>query len=356
VVACARVSGTGLAAIRALAEMFTFMSRKVFMRMAFVLLLSVGCGNVSGSPADAHVEPSVDAQLPVADAPVPPADAPVDAPPVCDPTKPFGTPVLVRGLETTPASVPRLSLDERTLYFTNAGVAQSDLYVARQGSSGVFGPSQPLLSPPNSAASEYDPTLSPDGMTLWFSSDRVNGSSSLPQSLYIATRTGAGDFDNANPGALNSADTVGQQPYNMGQPYLPAAGTDLWFTSSRADGKGLADIWHATLNGSAIGVQHPATELNSNVEDSFPTVSADGLTIYFSSTRPTPGTTATKDSDIWTSHRAHVSDDFSAPVPVTELNTPMTEYPGWLSVDNCRLYMASDRAQGIRIYVATRQP
>jgi hypothetical protein len=142
----------------------------------------------------------------------------------------------------------------------------------------------------------------------------------------------------------------------MGQPYLPAAGSDLWFTSSRSDGKGLSDIWHATLNGSEIGVQHPATELNSTVEDWFPTVSADGLTIYFSSSRPAPGGTGTKDFDIWTSHRTNVNGDFPAPTPVNELNTAMSDYPGWLSVDNCRLYMSSDRMQGYRIYVATRQP
>jgi hypothetical protein len=318
------------------------------MRMGFLLLLSVaiGCGDVSVSPADAQVDSLADAQ-------VPPADALVDAPPVCDPTKPFGTPVLVRGLENTAGSVPRLSLDERTLYFTNSGASQSDLYVARLSSSGAFGPPQPLMSPPNSPVSEFDPTVSPDGMTLWFSSDRANGP--LPQSLYVATRTASSDFDNANPASLNSQDTT-LGPYVMGQPYLPATGSDVWFISSRSDGKGMSDIWRATRNGSEVGVQHPATELNSTDADFFPTVSADGLTIYFASTRPAPGGTGAKDFDIWTSHRAHVSDDFPAPTPVNELNTTMIEFPGWLSIDNCRLYMSSDRSQGGRLYVATREP
>ncbi len=352
-VVCQAAAAVSLS-IRARTDMVTFRSCKMFMRMACLPLLSIaiGCGKVSSSPADGPV-PSADAPVPSVDAPVPSVDALVDAPPVCDPTKPFGAPTLVRGLENTASSVPRLSLDERTLYFTNSGTAQSDLYFARQSVSGAFGPPQPPMSPPNSLASEYDPTVSPDGMTLWFSSDRANGP--LPQSLYIATRTASSDFDNANPGSLNSQDAA-LSPYNMGQPYLPAAGSNLWFTSSRSDGKGLSDIWHATVNGSAIGVQHPATELNSTVEDSFPTVSADELTIYFASTRPPTGASGARDSNIWTSHRARVSDDFPAPTPVDELNTIMTDYPGWLSLDNCRLYLASDRSQGFRVYVAVRQP
>ena len=54
----------------------------------------------------------------------------------------------------------------------DAGVANSDLFVAwRLSTSASFSPSQPL-DDLNTAADERDPWLSPDGKTLYFTSDR----------------------------------------------------------------------------------------------------------------------------------------------------------------------------------------
>jgi WD40-like Beta Propeller Repeat len=54
----------------------------------------------------------------------------------------------------------------------DAGVANSDLFVAwRRSTSGPFSFTQPL-DDLNTAADERDPWLSPDGRTLYFTSDR----------------------------------------------------------------------------------------------------------------------------------------------------------------------------------------
>lgn len=95
-------------------------------------------------------------------------------------------------------------------------------------------------------------------------------------------------------------------------------------------------------------------ELNSNAEDQVPTLSADKLTIYLASNRP--GGHGNDNSDIWSAHRSTTSDGFPAPTPVSELNSSGTEYPGWLSPDNCRFYFTSDRAGTHDIYVTSRHP
>lgn len=93
-------------------------------------------------------------------------------------------------------------------------------------------------------------------------------------------------------------------------------------------------------------------ELNTASRDWLPTLSADKLTIYLSSTR----SGGQGSFDIWAAHRTTINDGFSNPVPVAELNSSKTEFVGWLSPDNCRLYLSSDRAGTYDIYVATRHP
>ena len=50
--------------------------------------------------------------------------------------------------------------------------------------------------------------------------------------------------------------------------------------------------------------------------------------------------------------------DGSGPLNVAELNTTSRDFPGWLSVDECRFDFSSDRAHGVEtdIYMAERSP
>jgi hypothetical protein len=96
-------------------------------------------------------------------------------------------------------------------------------------------------------------------------------------------------------------------------------------------------------------------ELNSPGDEWVPTVSADRLTVYFSSGRAATGVKG--DLDIWASHRNVIDDGFPAPTLVDELNTAGADLASWLSADNCRMYGTSSGGGGTnRIYMATRQP
>lgn len=86
-------------------------------------------------------------------------------------------------------------------------------------------------------------------------------------------------------------------------------------------------------------------QLNSDMTE-LAVPSADLKTVYFHTTRG--GAT------IWSSHRTTASDGFPGPHEATDLAIGLPEIPGWLSPDNCRLYLNSPSPGDL--YVATRHP
>lgn len=140
------------------------------------------------------------------------------------------------------------------------------------------------------------------------------------------------------------------------QPSLSADGAELWFVSSRASAVSAdgSNLWHASSTGAAFGPPVEATELNSAANDRRPVLSADRLTIYWSSDRADPG--AEGGFDVWTAHRNAVSDRFSQLHLVDEVNTMANENVSTLSADQCRLYMYSDASGTNEVLVAVRAP
>ena len=75
---------------------------------------------------------------------------------------------------------------------------------------------------------------------------------------------------------------------------------------------------------------------------------AGGLRLYFSSDRAGTG------RDLYVAERPSLSEPFSAPQPISELNTPSLEADPWLSPDLRYLVFASDRSGDSEIYEAWR--
>jgi Tol biopolymer transport system component len=270
-------------------------------------------------------------------------------PRMCDPAAEFGAPVPISELAMVNAGAPRLSSDELTMYFHAYG-DQVDLWKAQRNSlTEPFGPPT-LLAGQSSPSNDYDPAVSADGLTLWFASTRVANEG---QHLYVSTRASTlAEF--GAPGLAATVNAPDTQQYDA-QPFLTAAGNELWFTSKRTGGLGGNDIWRAAWTGSGFATPSLAAELNSPVDEWVPTLSADLLTVYFSSPRAATG--ANGNLDIWISHRNVIDDGFPAPTLVDELNTAGADLASWLSADNCRMYGASSGDDGTsHIYIATRQP
>jgi hypothetical protein len=305
-------------------------------------LLLVGCvtacGSVGSKPdaAGVHDAPATHDAM---------KDGSPDAPVVCNPTAAFGAPVVVSSLNSTgDEGPPRFSADELQAVFnrTNANSSDSDLYIASRSSTSTDFQTPTPITEENTTSNEYNPVLSSDALTMFFDSTRSSG-----VHIWVTTRaTTLASFAAPSLAAGVNSSAVD------GQSYLTADGQELWLASTRTGGLGANDIYRAVKSGNAFGTPVAVTALSSASEDYLPVVSADKLTVYFTSDRAG----GMGDFDIWMSHRSTTSDGFPTPTVVTELNSAATEYSGWLSPDNCRLYFASNRGGNFDIYVATRQP
>lgn len=295
------------------------------------LVATLGCGSVGNSgPIDAR------------------SDAPPDAPAVCAPDGAFDPPVLVPGFGTgVVEAAAHFSPDELNMYFAanypdSAGAF--DLYLAsRSKITDPFG--KPAnLTVLNTTASDADPSVGVDELTVVFYSNRVANEG---LHIYVATRSSPlAQF--GKPELLGGV-AAPAVTSNDATPFLTADGQELWFSSDRG---GNYDVWRASRAGAGFANPQAVLALNTANREILPVVSADRLTVYFTTERGA----ATQAEDIWFAHRATLADEFSAPRPVPSINTVANDHPSWLSPDNCRLYITSNVAGTDDLYVATRHP
>lgn len=264
-----------------------------------------------------------------------------DAPPRCDPAKPFGAAVLVAGLAsaTEDASL-RLSPDEKTGYFFSARSGSKLLYTATRPR--VIAPFSGVTVLANvNTGNQYNPAISADGLTLFFASFRPGGDNDI----YEATRAAqTDDFTNIRlaPNVNTSASEV--------QPYLTRDSTTLYFVRTAS----AAQVVFRATGSVTAGFANPSVvaELHGPTNDTDPVVSADGLTVFWGSDRAG----GMGDVDVWQAQRATPSGVFGQPAPVTPVNTAGFDSPSDISADGCRLYLTSTRGGRTGIYVATRPP
>jgi len=278
-------------------------------------------------------------------------DAPASL--TCDPLGTFAAPKPVLGLELpgSPADAT-LSADELTLYLTrNTAAGDRDMYVAsRPEITAPFAAPMPLVSL-NSASDDAAPSISADGLTMLFQSDRVAAEG---MHLYVTTRPSPiADFSAAAlVGGVRSAVVTADDLY----PFLTPDGQELWFVSNRTGGPGTGDIYRSARTGTGFGTPVLVPELSSPSAEQHIVVSQDGLTVYFSSNRPNQAGSTTSGFNIYRSHRSTLQDGFGTPAPVPELNTVSDDHATWLSADGCRLYLHNKPTTSFKLFVATRQP
>lgn len=129
-------------------------------------------------------------------------------------------------------------------------------------------------------------------------------------------------------------------------------GTTLYFQSQRATGLGLNDLYFSTLQqDGTFTTPQLVSNINSTSNDELPTISRDGLTMYFISDRPGSIPSNNKPSrDIWVATRASTTDDWGTPVNLDVVNAAMggpqinSQYHDGrpsISFDDTRLYFFS---------------
>lgn len=136
-------------------------------------------------------------------------------------------------------------------------------------------------------------------------------------------------------------------------PTLTADMLEIFFDSSRTGGAGVADIWTSTRASVTASWSAPVNvaALNTGSVDEFPEISPDGLTLFFSSTRPTGNLGQT---DIFVTTRPTRASAWSAPTRVVELSSMGFDNSATASADLLSIYLSSDRVADREIYVASR--
>ena len=186
----------------------------------------------------------------------------------------------------------------------------------------------------NNSAVEAEPCISADGLTLFFNGDRSGGYGGWD--IWVTTRATTEDEwgipMNLGPNVNSSGNDFVAS--------MTADGLTLFFCSSRSGGYGRSDIYVTTRATTEEPWGTPVNlgpTVNSSSPD-FARVSPDGLVLYIDSER----SGGLGGRDIWVSTRATTNDQWSEPV---HLGSPVNsafgeEYPG-ISSDGLALFFGS---------------
>lgn len=252
------------------------------------------------------------------------------------------------------------TLADGSLFLYSASLSAAVMGSKEEGNKGILSNARikivnlgPVV---NSKGVDYAPTISADGKTLFFVSDRVGSK------LFGNTSTPSHDFWAAKKN--DRLDTVFNTPYNIdlseeygmlgvntisqeGAASLAADRQSLYFTGcGRPDGMGKCDIYKTTIEGDKWGKPiNLGKNVNSANWDSQPSIAPDQSRIYFVSTRKGPnsnGDEKQENMDIWYSDWNEDEDDWMPAKNLVGVNTEECEVSPFIAADNVTLFFASN--------------
>ena len=176
------------------------------------------------------------------------------------------------------ASIQLFDNDTKLLMYRNDN--NGDIFVSDKSGSDWTAP-KPLGGNINSKNFESDAYITPDGLTIYFSTGKYSEDGTLD--LYTATRTAGGDFGPAKSLGANI-----NTKYDDDSPYLSKDGKSLYFSSRGHNTMGGYDIFKSDYDeagrkwGPAQNMGYP---INTPDDDSYYRLSPDGSYAYLSSYR-----------------------------------------------------------------------
>jgi Tol biopolymer transport system component len=234
------------------------------------------------------------------------------------------------------------SQDGLTIFYNSFQGTNFDIFMATRSSvdEGFSDPVR-LPAPVNSSSQDACPTLV-GGHRLYFSSNREDPAFDI----YVSKLGPDGWSEPENlgpnintPGALDEAATF----------YEDGGETVMLFSSRANGGAGDGNIYQSVNGGPKTLV---AGGVNSSASDNRPSVTRDGLTIHFDSTRSGLG-----GADIFYATRSSTSEPFGRAIHVPELSSTVNDTRPALSKDGSFMVFGSARAGTVPgdMWYATRE-
>lgn len=190
-----------------------------------------------------------------------------------------GTPLNTRQNE----GAQSLSSDGRYMYFTacdrQGGMGSCDLYFSYY-SDGRWSQPSNVGPPVNSSAWESQPSISADGKMLFFSSSRAGGKGG--KDIWISRKLDNGNWSKPyNPGYTINTDGDEMSPF------IHFDGKTLYFSSNGRTGMGGFDIFRTILHSDSIWEtpQNLGYPINTYNDETGLIIGSDGRQAYFSSIR-----------------------------------------------------------------------
>jgi hypothetical protein len=245
-----------------------------------------------------------------------------------------------------------ISSDGLSLYFSDhpgapmppGGYGQSDIWVTkRQTKNDPWGAPVNLGSVVNSSGQDEHPSISADGLSLYFGSTRSGGSGS--HDLWVTTRESK-DSPWSRP--VNLGSTVNSQ-YSEWGPTISTDGLSLYFSdylSPRPGGHGQWDIYVTTRAAVSDPWGTPVNlgpAVNSSGIDASPDISSNGLIMFFNSGR----SGGVGGSDIWMTTRKTQNAEWKTAINLGPVvNASGFDAQPHISSDGSTLYFSSERPGG----------
>jgi hypothetical protein len=199
----------------------------------------------------------------------------------------------------------------------------------------------------NSTSSDGSPNISADGLTLYFDSQRAGGFGDWD--IWVTTRE---TIDDAWSEPVPLPEPV-NSPYADAGPSISTDGSSLYFASDRPGGYGSFDIYvtrRQTTEEPWEALSNLGPFVNSWAYENHPSISADGLTLYFDSL------TWLGYYDLCVTRRTKVNEDWGiAFILSPTVNSLYYELSPSISSDDLNLFFDRRSVFGDRdIWVATR--
>ncbi len=203
----------------------------------------------------------------------------------------------------------------------------------------------------NTSGLDYAPTVSADGRTLYFVSDRpgsmINKGGKPSHDFWVTKKLENLDTTFFPPFNIDTLHSFGPELSvnsirNEGVASIAADRQTLVFTGcQRPDGYGDCDLYITDVEGDVWGKpRNLGSKVNSIKWDSQPSITSDKTRIYFASNRPGPN--GDENFDIWYTDYDDNTSTWKAAENMTAINTKGKDWSPFIAPDNTTLFFASD--------------